>query len=367
MGLFDRQPTVTLYDLTNTYFEGEASEQPHQRGHSKEKRSDCAATLGLMLDERLRASLQGLRRQRRARSRRQAPSWSWTAASPRPACSGCVSTTTAIWSSAANRTVFDGGRRIAPNPVQPDRAPATAASVSTDGGTRCACTPRGREGTRHRRAFRHPLRDRPDPAPRGAGAPPHPQTARPGVAAHRAIEDEAFPRRRPLPDRGHRRETGKGGRRHLDPPSPGRLDGHPSGGPCAAARPTGTKTPTHLHHPHRRGARSRPNSACAPSTARRADGHLFITVIAYHVQVIPPDCAGTATPPVGPRCAASWTAAARHRHLPAPRRTHAARANGHATRTRAAGHLRRARRRPARGRPQNAHLTDPSHRFVRCP
>ena len=36
MGLFDLQPTVTLYDLTNTYFEGEASEQPQaQRGHSR--------------------------------------------------------------------------------------------------------------------------------------------------------------------------------------------------------------------------------------------------------------------------------------------------------------------------------------------
>ena len=43
---------MTLYDLTNTYFEGEASEQPQaQRGHSKEKRSDCPLlTLGLMLD-----------------------------------------------------------------------------------------------------------------------------------------------------------------------------------------------------------------------------------------------------------------------------------------------------------------------------
>ena len=50
--LFDLQPTVTLYDLTNTYFEGEASKQPQaQRGHSKEKRSDCPLlTLGLMLD-----------------------------------------------------------------------------------------------------------------------------------------------------------------------------------------------------------------------------------------------------------------------------------------------------------------------------
>ena len=52
MGLFDLQPTVTLYDLTNTYFEGEAGAQPQaRRGHSKEKRSDCPLlTLGLMLD-----------------------------------------------------------------------------------------------------------------------------------------------------------------------------------------------------------------------------------------------------------------------------------------------------------------------------
>ncbi len=44
--------TITLYDLTNTYFEGEV---PHntkaQRGRSKEKRTDCPlVTLGLVLD-----------------------------------------------------------------------------------------------------------------------------------------------------------------------------------------------------------------------------------------------------------------------------------------------------------------------------
>ena len=52
MWLFDLQPTVTLYDLTNTYFEGEAGQQPQaQRGHSKEKRTDCPLlTLGLVLD-----------------------------------------------------------------------------------------------------------------------------------------------------------------------------------------------------------------------------------------------------------------------------------------------------------------------------
>ena len=65
MGLFDLQPTVTLYDLTNTYFEGEAGAQPQaKRGHSKEKRSDCPLlTLGPdARRQRLRASLEGLRR-----------------------------------------------------------------------------------------------------------------------------------------------------------------------------------------------------------------------------------------------------------------------------------------------------------------
>ena len=52
MGLFDLCPTVTLYDLTNTYFEGEARRQPKAlRGHSKDKRTDCPLlTLGLVLD-----------------------------------------------------------------------------------------------------------------------------------------------------------------------------------------------------------------------------------------------------------------------------------------------------------------------------
>jgi transposase len=50
--LFSLETTVTLYDLTNTYFEGEvAGNAKAQRGHSKEKRSDCPLlTLGLVLD-----------------------------------------------------------------------------------------------------------------------------------------------------------------------------------------------------------------------------------------------------------------------------------------------------------------------------
>jgi hypothetical protein len=50
--LFGLDWTVTLYDLTNTFFEGAAAGNPKaQRGHSKEKRSDCPlVTLGLVLD-----------------------------------------------------------------------------------------------------------------------------------------------------------------------------------------------------------------------------------------------------------------------------------------------------------------------------
>lgn len=50
--LFALPETVTLYDLTNTYFEGEmAGNAKAQNGRSKEKRSDCPlVTLGLVLD-----------------------------------------------------------------------------------------------------------------------------------------------------------------------------------------------------------------------------------------------------------------------------------------------------------------------------
>ena len=50
--LFGLEETVTLYDLTNTYFEGEAEGNVKaKRGRSKEKRSDCPLlTLGLVLD-----------------------------------------------------------------------------------------------------------------------------------------------------------------------------------------------------------------------------------------------------------------------------------------------------------------------------
>jgi transposase len=50
--LFSLEETVTLYDLTNTYFEGDATGNAKaRRGRSKEKRTDCPLlTLGLVLD-----------------------------------------------------------------------------------------------------------------------------------------------------------------------------------------------------------------------------------------------------------------------------------------------------------------------------
>ena len=50
--LFGMAETVTLYDLTNTYFEGDVAANPKAaHGRSKEKRSDCPlVTLGLVLD-----------------------------------------------------------------------------------------------------------------------------------------------------------------------------------------------------------------------------------------------------------------------------------------------------------------------------
>lgn len=50
--LFSLEETIILYDLTNTYLEGQAASNPKAKfGRSKEKRSDCRLlTLGLVID-----------------------------------------------------------------------------------------------------------------------------------------------------------------------------------------------------------------------------------------------------------------------------------------------------------------------------
>ena len=50
--MFDLNDTVYLYDLTSTYFEGQAKANPQaQRGYSRDKRPDCKqVVIGLVLD-----------------------------------------------------------------------------------------------------------------------------------------------------------------------------------------------------------------------------------------------------------------------------------------------------------------------------
>ena len=97
-----------------------------------------------------------------------------------------------------------------------------------------------------------------------------------------------------LPDQRHRQRGRQPGRcRHLDPPPPGRLDGYPSGRLLPAQqrdRLGRRRLVAHLHHAHRRLGRLPSELGLRPIYHRkpaRADGHLFITVIAYQlVQVI---------------------------------------------------------------------------------
>ena len=91
-------------------------------------------------------------------------------------------------------------RRVDPDAIETDRAsaqgrrhrPRRGPPLLLLGGT-------GREGTRHRRAFRHPLRGRPDQAQRRTVTAARPQARRSGLAAHRAPQGPAYLRRRPLP------------------------------------------------------------------------------------------------------------------------------------------------------------------------
>src|SRR5438094_10491271 len=50
--LFNLEDTVYLYDLTSTYFEGQAKANPQaKRGYSRDKRGDCKqVVIGLVLD-----------------------------------------------------------------------------------------------------------------------------------------------------------------------------------------------------------------------------------------------------------------------------------------------------------------------------
>ena len=247
MGLFDLQPTVTLYDLTNTYFEGEASDQPQaQRGHSKEKRSDCPLlTLGLMLDasgfvRRSKVFAGNVREHRTLAGMLEAleaPAGALVVMDR-----GVATDAGVTWLrdngyrylvvSRERHRRFDADAAVSLQ-TQSDQTVHMHKVVSTDPDeVRLYCYSEERaekeRGIVERFAAR--FETAPDEAQRRAGPPASAQAARPGLAAHRTIEGQALPRRLALPGRRHRQRGRRPGRRrHLDPPPPGRLDGYPSG------------------------------------------------------------------------------------------------------------------------------------------
>jgi len=97
--LFHLDDTLYLYDLTSTYFEGQAESNPQaKRGYSRDKRPDCKQVLvGLVLDrdgflKHMKSSTATARTVRRwercwivwrsAPARKRAPRWWWIAAWP---------------------------------------------------------------------------------------------------------------------------------------------------------------------------------------------------------------------------------------------------------------------------------------------
>ena len=392
MGLFDLQPTVTLYDLTNTYFEGEASEQPQaKRGHSKEKRSDCPLlTLGLMLDasgfvRRSKVFAGNVREHRTLAGMLealQAPDGALVVMDRGVATDACITWLREhgyryLVVSRERHRQFDAEAAVAIQ-TQSKQTVHLHKAVSTDPDeVRLYCyseeraeKERGiveRFATRFEAALTklHKGLARPRAHKRleqvwqriGRLKAQHTRVAshyqivvtadetgitwtrsmltHPGVYCLRSSETDAkTPCGAPTPPCG---------RRIRDGPALGGavLGGHrpPSCRTCAARVGLAGRRGL-VHHRYRLPARAGHSHPAARARRARQLDH-----VAPH-----------------PR-----RPAARHRHLPTSGRAHAARAHGHASRTRSTGRLRRARRRPAaRRRPQDDHLTDPSPRLARA-
>jgi len=125
--LFSLAETITLYDLTNTFFEGTASGNSKAKyGHSKEKRSDCPlVTLALVLDasgfpkrsEVFEGNISEPKTLEKMLQRLAPGPWrrrwcSMPALPPRRTSPGSPRRVTAIWSSARAPQPFDAEAAI---------------------------------------------------------------------------------------------------------------------------------------------------------------------------------------------------------------------------------------------------------------
>ena len=395
MGLFDLQPTVTLYDLTNTYFEGEASDQPQaQRGHSKEKRSDCPLlTLGLMLDasgfvRRSKVFAGNVREHRTLAGMLEAleaPAGALVVMDR-----GVATDAGVTWLrdngyrylvvSRERHRRFDADAAVALQ-TQSDQTVHRHKVVSTDPDeVRLYCYSEERAEKERGIVERFAARFETALTKLNDGL------ARP--RAHKRL-DQVWQRIGRLKAKHSRvashyqvavtaNEAGDqaGAVTWTRRPQDGSMVTHP-GVYCLLQQRDrlGRRRPVaYLHHAHRRGGRlplaqvrTRPASHLPPQAGagRRSPVHHRHRLPA---RADPSHAAARArrTRQLDHATAHPGRPAARHRDLPPPRRTHAACAHGHPSRTRSAGHLRRARRRPTpRRRPQDARLTDRFPRFVR--
>ena len=382
--LFGLGHTVTLYDLTNTFFEGEAKDQPKaQRGHSKEKRSDCALlTLGLVLDGSGFVRRSEVFAGRVDEDKTLEPMLKALHA-PADALvvmdAGIATEDNVAW-------LRDNGYRYLVVSRQRTRRfdPEQSTAIETRshhkvhlhkvvdedrGEVRLYCYSEERakkeEGIARRFAerFESELRKLHE----GLSPAPHPQGARLCLAAHRA-DPGALPRRRAALHRGRRRRPPQrqGSGRHLEAQASCRHHAHPSGcllSTLQCPRLGSTDLVAHLHHAHR--SRSRvplsqvrtrppPHLPQNPEPVRRSPLH--------HRHRLP-------TGPDHPRAprrtwrerqldhSASYPRrpAAGHRFLPPKGRSHPPRAQGHPCRTTPNQDLLRSRSRP---RPWRCHQID---------
>ena len=255
MGLFDLQPTVTLFDLTNTFFEGAASRQPKaQRGHSKDKRSDCPLlTLGLVLD-----GAGFVRRSKvfagRVDEHRTLAGMLEALAAPRGALvvmdRGVATEDRIQWLRQEGYRYLvasrQGARQFDPEAAVTVETASKATlqlhkKVSDDGQRSASLLllpAAGSEGEGHCGALQPALRAGAQPTLRGAVPAADSQRHREGPGEDRAAEGAESRRGSTLHHRGpHRRERPQGDGPDLGAPAPPGLDGHSSGGLLPAQQP----------------------------------------------------------------------------------------------------------------------------------
>ena len=272
MGLFDLHPTVTLYDLTNTFFEGQAARQPMaQRGHSKDKRTDCPLlTLALVLDSsgfvrRSQVFAGNVREHHTVAEMLEALN------APREALvvmdRGIATEDRVQWlRDNGYRYLVVSRERI--RQFDPDAAQRIDTAqrqgvhlhkvVSEDGHeARLYCFSEERAAKERGivERFARQFRDRPDRTVRRIVSTAHPQTRRPGLGTYRSAQGEKPTRRPALRHRTRHRPQRRARHRGALLPPPGRsLDDDPSGGvlPAQQSNRLGRGNPVaNLCHPHR--------------------------------------------------------------------------------------------------------------------